>query len=332
MKTVLYPSPLHYKQVPALIRDTKATLLLRPTLFCRATREPRRDDLKSVRVVVCGAERVKEADAGALAQVGNDYPRGLRRDGMFTGHCLNLPHNNTPGTVGALLPGIEARLEPVEGIAEGGRLMVRGPNVMKGYMLARGSRRDRAARRRMARHRRHRDIDQRGLVAIKGGAKRFAKIGGEMVSLAAVETMVASLWPDANHVVVSHPRSSQGRTARPRHRQTRCGQERAPRTREVRWLRRALGAARDIGRWSDSGSRIRQGRSSRDNGTRARDEADALRRDVRRTAKSVKSPLVRVRSTLCSRRRYRRTRIDIDLQNGSRFHDLGQGQIRQGGN
>jgi acyl-[acyl-carrier-protein]-phospholipid O-acyltransferase/long-chain-fatty-acid--[acyl-carrier-protein] ligase len=124
--------------------------------------------------------------------------------------ACNLPPSNTPGTVGPLLPGIEHRLEPVEGIAEGGRLVVRGPNVMAGYILAdrpgvvvppNGGWHDTG------------DIvtvDGRGLVAIKGRAKRFAKLGGEMVSLAAVEAMVAGLWPEANHVVVSLPDPRKG--------------------------------------------------------------------------------------------------------------------------
>jgi acyl-[acyl-carrier-protein]-phospholipid O-acyltransferase/long-chain-fatty-acid--[acyl-carrier-protein] ligase len=49
-----------------------------------------------------------------------------------------------------------------------------------------------------------------GFVVIKGRAKRFAKLGGEMVSLAAVEAMVAGLWPEQNHVVVALPDARKG--------------------------------------------------------------------------------------------------------------------------
>ncbi len=45
---------------------------------------------------------------------------------------------------------------------------------------------------------------------IKGRAKRFAKLGGEMISLAAVETMVAGLWPGHNHVVIALPDPKKG--------------------------------------------------------------------------------------------------------------------------
>ena len=114
------------------------------------------------------------------------------------------------GSVGLMLPGIEHRLEPVEGIDGGGRLVVRGPNVMAGYLLAdkpgvlvppTGGWHDTGD---------IVDIDDAGLVSIKGRAKRFAKIGGEMISLAAVETMVTSLWPGSNHVVISLPDPRKG--------------------------------------------------------------------------------------------------------------------------
>jgi acyl-[acyl-carrier-protein]-phospholipid O-acyltransferase/long-chain-fatty-acid--[acyl-carrier-protein] ligase len=108
------------------------------------------------------------------------------------------------GSVGRLLPGITARLEPVEGIHEGGRLMVKGPNVMLGYLNAdspgtlappEGGWHDTG------------DIVaiEDGFVSIRGRARRFAKLGGEMVSLAAVESMISGLWPGFNHVVVALP-------------------------------------------------------------------------------------------------------------------------------
>jgi acyl-[acyl-carrier-protein]-phospholipid O-acyltransferase/long-chain-fatty-acid--[acyl-carrier-protein] ligase len=53
-------------------------------------------------------------------------------------------------------------------------------------------------------------IDPDGFIAIRGRAKRFAKIGGEMVSLAAVEAYAAAVWPDASHAVVSLPDPRKG--------------------------------------------------------------------------------------------------------------------------
>jgi len=48
--------------------------------------------------------------------------------------AVNTPGDNRQGTVGGLLPGMETRIEPVEGIPRGGRFFVRGPNVMSGYL------------------------------------------------------------------------------------------------------------------------------------------------------------------------------------------------------
>jgi acyl-[acyl-carrier-protein]-phospholipid O-acyltransferase/long-chain-fatty-acid--[acyl-carrier-protein] ligase len=47
-------------------------------------------------------------------------------------------------------------------------------------------------------------------VTILGRVKRFAKIGGEMVSLTAAEGLAASLWPDARHAVISVPDGKKG--------------------------------------------------------------------------------------------------------------------------
>ena len=54
------------------------------------------------------------------------------------------------------------------------------------------------------------DVDADGYVTIKGRAKRFAKIGGEMVSLTAVEGIAGAVWPEQRHAVVSIPDSRKG--------------------------------------------------------------------------------------------------------------------------
>ena len=129
--------------------------------------------------------------------------------------ALNTPMFNKFGTVGRLLPGMEARLEPVEGVDEGGRLFVSGPNVMLGYLRVENpgvlepppegwhDTGDIVT------------IDAQGFVTIKGRAKRFAKIGGEMISLAAVEALAGELWPDALSAVARGARRAQGRAADP---------------------------------------------------------------------------------------------------------------------
>ena len=53
-------------------------------------------------------------------------------------------------------------------------------------------------------------IDGEGFVAIKGRAKRFAKIAGETVSLAAVEDIVADLWPDHVAAAIAAPDPRRG--------------------------------------------------------------------------------------------------------------------------
>jgi acyl-[acyl-carrier-protein]-phospholipid O-acyltransferase/long-chain-fatty-acid--[acyl-carrier-protein] ligase len=53
-------------------------------------------------------------------------------------------------------------------------------------------------------------IDKAGYIQIKGRLKRFAKIGGEMVSLTVVENCATALWPDNMHAAVSVPDPRKG--------------------------------------------------------------------------------------------------------------------------
>jgi acyl-[acyl-carrier-protein]-phospholipid O-acyltransferase / long-chain-fatty-acid--[acyl-carrier-protein] ligase len=211
MKVVLYPSPLHYKQVPQLIKATSSTVLFATDTFLQGyARAADTGELSTVRYVIAGAERVKDATRAMWDKTGALILEGYGATECSPVLACNLPPINLAGTVGPLLPGMEHRLEPVEGITEGGKLVVRGPNVMLGYLLA-----DKPGILVPPVDGWHDTgdivtIDDQGRVAIKGRAKRFAKLAGEMISLAAVETMISSLWPEHNHVVVSLPDPRKG--------------------------------------------------------------------------------------------------------------------------
>ncbi len=94
--------------------------------------------------------------------------------------ALNTPMFNRFGTVGRIMPGMEARLEPVPGVTEGGRLFVRGPNVMLGYLRAEHPGVLEAPAEGWHDTGDIVTIDPDGFVTIRGRAKRFAKVGGEI--------------------------------------------------------------------------------------------------------------------------------------------------------
>jgi acyl-[acyl-carrier-protein]-phospholipid O-acyltransferase/long-chain-fatty-acid--[acyl-carrier-protein] ligase len=210
VKVVLYPSPLHYRQVAKLVAEIKATLILATDTFLAGyIRAAEPGQLDSVRYVVAGAERVKEATRELWTKNGTEVLEGYGATECAPVLACNQIGANRPGTVGRLLPGIEFRLEAVPGLHDGKRLQVRGPNVMAGYLLA-----DRPGIVSAPKSGWHDTGDivtvDDGYVRICGRAKRFAKLGGEMVSLAVVESLASSLWSDAQHVALSLPDSRKG--------------------------------------------------------------------------------------------------------------------------
>jgi acyl-[acyl-carrier-protein]-phospholipid O-acyltransferase / long-chain-fatty-acid--[acyl-carrier-protein] ligase len=213
LKAFQYPSPLHAKQIVELLPEVKASILFATDTFLNQyARVAGPDDFASLKFVVAGAERVRDETHHLF----NTRFHGLK---LLEGYgateaapvvAVNHPDRNRPGTVGQIMPGMEWKLEPVPGIAEGGRLYLRGPNVMEGYL----STRDPMAIDPLADGWHDTgdivDLDEDGYIAILGRVKRFAKIGGEMVSLTAVEGLASAVWPDARHAVVSIPDSRKG--------------------------------------------------------------------------------------------------------------------------
>ncbi len=212
VKVFLYPSPLHYKIVPVMVYETDATILFGTDTFLAGyARMAHPYDFYSVRYVIAGAEKVKDQ----TRRIWSDK-FGIR---IFEGYgatetapvlAVNTAMHCKAGTVGRLLPSIEHLLEQVPGVAEGGRLFVKGPNIMLGYLLADGDGKLQPVEEGWYDTGDIVTIDEMGFVTIIGRAKRFAKIAGEMISLTAVEAHVSTTWPDLSHAVIAIPDDKKG--------------------------------------------------------------------------------------------------------------------------
>jgi acyl-[acyl-carrier-protein]-phospholipid O-acyltransferase/long-chain-fatty-acid--[acyl-carrier-protein] ligase len=207
-----YPSPLHYRIVPELIYASNATIIFGTDTFLSGyARTAHPYDFRSIRYIFSGAEPVKASTRETyMEKFGLRILEGYGVTETAPVISLNTPMYNRSGTVGKILPGMEWKLEAVSGIEEGGRLHLRGPNVMAGYL-----REENPGVLETLPDGWHDTgdivtIDADGFVRIKGRAKRFAKIAGEMVSLAAVEALAGSLWPGHLAAVSAIPDQKKG--------------------------------------------------------------------------------------------------------------------------
>jgi acyl-[acyl-carrier-protein]-phospholipid O-acyltransferase/long-chain-fatty-acid--[acyl-carrier-protein] ligase len=213
----LYPSPLHYRVIPTWLYDLDCTIFFGTNTFLNGyARKANPYDFRTLRILVAGAEKLQEPTANAWArQFGARVLEGYGATECSPVVTINTWLQPRYGSAGRFLPGIAYKFEAVEGVAEGGRLWLRGPNIMRGYLNAEPNAKFQAqggwydtgdiAR-----------VDEDGFLFILGRLKRFAKVSGEMVSLTAVEEALAGAFPQYGlrfqTAVLARPDADRGET------------------------------------------------------------------------------------------------------------------------
>ena len=216
-KILTYANPLDYKNICEIVRDHKATFMVgTPAFFWGYLRKSEKGDFDSLRIVLVGADKCP----GSLRTAFEEKHNMLLLEGYGATECspvisANLPEQNRPGSVGRPIPDVEVRIENYEtgeecGPGEDGRILVKGENVMKGYY-------DDFEQTTLHIRRGWYDtgdmgnLDEDGYLWHVGRIKRFVKIGGEMVSLVKIESVLEKLIPeDSQCCVVEIPDSTKG--------------------------------------------------------------------------------------------------------------------------
>ncbi|GGE52407.1 hypothetical protein GCM10011391_34090 [Pullulanibacillus camelliae] len=209
VKSFLYPSPLHYKEIPRMIGKDKSTVFVATnTFFDHYAKYATRENLATLRIVVAGAEKLKKNTYDKYQQdFGVTILQGYGATETSPIISLNTPTFSKYGSVGKPLPSMNYKLDKVEGITEGGSLLLKGPNVMKGYLIhGKGfipcgewyNTGDIVT------------IDEEGYLFIISRLKRFAKIAGEMISLNKIEELALECFGKSGFYAVSIPDQRKG--------------------------------------------------------------------------------------------------------------------------
>jgi acyl-[acyl-carrier-protein]-phospholipid O-acyltransferase/long-chain-fatty-acid--[acyl-carrier-protein] ligase len=208
-KVFLYVSPLHYRIIPEIAYDEGCTILMGTNTFLNGfSKKAHPYDFHTMRYIFCGAETLSDTVFEKYAKA-----YGIRvMSGYGVTECspvisINNALEHEYGTVGKMLPGIEHKLMPVEGVDSRnghlGRLYVKGKNVMKGYL-----KNEKANRKYLIEDEGWYDtgdiveVTEDGFLRIAGRLRRFSKISGEMISLTAIEEALTKDFGDRKDVAV----------------------------------------------------------------------------------------------------------------------------------
>jgi acyl-[acyl-carrier-protein]-phospholipid O-acyltransferase/long-chain-fatty-acid--[acyl-carrier-protein] ligase len=205
MFVYLYPSPLHYKTISTLCYDERITLLFATDTFLNGYAKAASDnyDFATMRLLVQGGEKLRQSTQETwFERFGIRITEGYGVTEASPVVANNYYAHYKSGTVGQFVSGLEYRIEPVEGVHEGGRLWLKGDNIMLGYLRVTNPGVLEPPKDGWYDTGDIVSVDDEGYVKILGRAKRFAKIGGEMISLASVEEVLCEIWPEDKHAVV----------------------------------------------------------------------------------------------------------------------------------
>jgi acyl-[acyl-carrier-protein]-phospholipid O-acyltransferase/long-chain-fatty-acid--[acyl-carrier-protein] ligase len=222
---VFHPNPMDAKTIGEIAETYKATMLISTPTFCASyLRRITKEQFAHLKYAIVGAEKLREPlRTDFRDKYGVDLLEGYGCTEMSPVVAVNRPNvtdgndvqiGNKPGSVGHPIPGVAAKIVDQNtgedlGTDTEGLLLVKGPNVMAGYLNA-PDKTDEVIRDGwyvtgdIAR------IDEDGFIFITDRLSRFSKIGGEMVPHVKVEDAINAILGDAASVVTSVPDASKG--------------------------------------------------------------------------------------------------------------------------
>jgi acyl-[acyl-carrier-protein]-phospholipid O-acyltransferase / long-chain-fatty-acid--[acyl-carrier-protein] ligase len=203
VRVVTYPNPLEAKKIAGLVERHAVTVMLATPTFLRAyLRKAEPAQLRSVRLLITGAEKLPDELAQAFAaQFGRDVMQGYGLTETSPVVSVNLPQltpskpgqnvqpSNRPGATGIAAEIRDPETDAHRSLHETGMLWLRGPNIFEGYLDAPEQTAD-VLREGWFKTGDIGHFDEDGFLFIEGRLSRFSKIGGEMVPHETIEQKI----------------------------------------------------------------------------------------------------------------------------------------------